>query len=104
MSLHCNSCWIFFQRINVTDKTATATVIRDFVIPESAASAYKYMQIMPGGPHTPEFLVSHWCGTAFKHDVLCIAQHATNLHDEELHKFVSSNFMHGAVKEVRKSF
>ena len=44
--------------------TTTYEVVNKIIIPGSAGKG-SYMEIMPGGKHDPQFLVSHWWGGVF---------------------------------------
>jgi hypothetical protein len=43
----------------------TSEVVRDIIIPETAARGCCYADIFPGGPKPPETLMSHWWGNSF---------------------------------------
>lgn len=54
-------------------------VLRDVIIPDTAAEAVAYMDIVMGSPKRPGCMVSHWWGTNFREVVLAVAQHATDI-------------------------
>jgi hypothetical protein len=43
----------------------TSEVVRDIIIPETAARGCCYADIFPGGPKPPETLMSLWWGNSF---------------------------------------
>ena len=51
-------------RIRMNNIT-TSEVVRDIIIPETAARGCCYADIFPGGPKPPETLMSHWWGNSF---------------------------------------
>ena len=70
----------------ISDKTTTNEIVRDIVLQESQGKG-AYVNVLPGGPKNPQFLVSHWWGALFYHDVLCISEHAAKLTGRNLKAF-----------------
>ena len=87
----------FFQgkpiqyRGQIHDKTTTNEVVRDIVLQESQGQG-AYVNVLPGGPEKPDFLVSHWWGALFYHDALCIAEHAAKLTGRNLKVFTDHTY------------
>eukprot|EP00931_Biecheleriopsis_adriatica_P074873 TRINITY_DN48850_c0_g1_i1.p1 TRINITY_DN48850_c0_g1~~TRINITY_DN48850_c0_g1_i1.p1 ORF type:complete len:1144 (+),score=213.35 TRINITY_DN48850_c0_g1_i1:54-3485(+) len=73
----------------ISRSTTTSEVVRNIVIPETASRQCCYMDVMDGGPHRPNKLVSHWWGASFYQDVLCIIQDATGLSGHALAALVN---------------
>jgi len=48
-----------------SSSVTTSEVVRDIIIPETAARGCCYADIFPGGPKPPETLMSHWWGNSF---------------------------------------
>ena len=74
-------------------KTTTNEVVKTILIPQSAGKG-AYMNVMKGGKHKADVLVSHWWGARFYDDILCIAQHATGLSGYFLEFFVNNDLQH----------
>jgi hypothetical protein len=64
--MHSEGVWGFGKVIDVKYSTSTTNdVVRDIIIPETAAEGCCYADKFPGGPQTPNTLMSHWWGNTF---------------------------------------
>lgn len=62
------------QKIDIN--TTTAEVVSKIIIPQTAKDVCCYADALPGGPQTPQTLMSHWWGNTFLNLVVAICQHA----------------------------
>eukprot|EP00931_Biecheleriopsis_adriatica_P054014 TRINITY_DN31750_c0_g1_i12.p1 TRINITY_DN31750_c0_g1~~TRINITY_DN31750_c0_g1_i12.p1 ORF type:complete len:370 (+),score=36.00 TRINITY_DN31750_c0_g1_i12:18-1127(+) len=93
------------KKVVVDQFTTTTEIVRDIIIPETAAAGVgAYMDIMPGGRHEPDVLVSHWWGARFYDDIVCISKYATCSSGDDLTTFIDRSYLEAIDPDLDKTF
>eukprot|EP00900_Chrysochromulina_parva_P007735 jgi/Chrpa1/16963/Chrysochromulina_OHIO_Genome00004793-RA len=74
----------------ISETTTTLEVVRNIVIPETQAAGCCYADTLPGGPRTPQTLMSHWWGNTFLHLVRAICEHAAGKNELFPHMYTQA--------------